>query len=118
MSTNGRIDERVPILRELQAEIMVSQPMMLKEISRGGLTVECRMPLHLNSLYDLRFVLDGKPVVARARVAHSRISDVDRDIVTYRTGLQFVELSDRARASVEDFLITLKTGRGRGRAIS
>ncbi|MEQ1912696.1 MAG: hypothetical protein ABMA15_28020, partial [Vicinamibacterales bacterium] len=67
---------------------MVSQPMLLKEISRGGLTVECSIQLQLNTMYDLRMVLDGKPVVARARVAHSRISDVDRDVVTYRTGLQ------------------------------
>ena len=111
MSADKRFHERIPILGELQGEIMVFQPMQLKEISQGGLTVESRTPLQLDSLHDLRLTLAGNSVVVKARVVHSRISDVDQDIVTYRTGMEFVELSDRVRAAIADFLQTLKLNR-------
>ena len=111
MSADKRFHERVPILGELQGEIMVFQPMQLKEISQGGLTVESRAPLHLDSLHDLRLTLGANSVVVKARVVHSRISDVDQDIVTYRTGMEFVDLSDRVRAAIAEFLQTLKANR-------
>ena len=114
MSADRRLDERIPILGELQGEIMVSEPMQIREISRGGLTVESRAPLHLNSLHELRLTLIAASVVVKARVVHSRISDVDQDIVTYRTGMEFVELSDRARAAIAAFLDTLKSTRSGG----
>ena len=41
----------------LQGEVMVFQPMLIKEISLGGALVETRFPLHLNSLHDLRLTL-------------------------------------------------------------
>src|SRR5688572_33339537 len=91
-----RGDERVTILGELQGEIMVFQPMLIREIGKGGVTVETRFPLHLDSLHDLRLTLAQKSMVVKGRVAHSRISDVDGDIVTYRSGLEFVGASGRA----------------------
>ena len=103
--------ERVPILGELQGEIMVFEPMLVKEISRGGATVETRFPLHLNSLHDLRLMLGTRSIIVKGRVVHSRISDVDQDIVTYRTGMEFVEVSDRIDAAISDFLETVKVNR-------
>ena len=47
-------------------------------------------------------------VVLKGRVVHSHISDVDQDIVTYRTGIEFVELSDRVRSVIAEFMETLK----------
>lgn len=114
MLADRRIDERIPILGELQGEIMVFEPMQIREISRGGLTVESRALLHLNSLHELRLTLSATSVVVKARVVHSRISDVDQDIVTYRTGMQFVELSDRVRAAIAEFIGTLKSTRSGG----
>src|SRR5205814_1175745 len=99
MESDKRDTERVPILGELQGEVMVFQPMLIKEISRGGATVETRFPMHLNSLHDLRLTLGSRSVVVKGRVVHSRISDVDQDIVTYRTGVEFVEPSDRVAAA-------------------
>jgi hypothetical protein len=106
-----RDTERVPILGELQGEIMVFQPMLIKEISRGGATVETRFPMHLNSLHDLRLTLGARSVVVKGRVVHSRISDVDQDIVTYRTGVEFVEPSDRISAAIVEFLDTVRANR-------
>ena len=106
-----RASERVPILGELQGEMMVFQPMQVKDISRTGATVETRYPLHLNSLHDIRLMVGTKSVILKGRVVHSRISDVDQDIVTYRTGLEFLEMSDRVVAAIEEFLESLKANR-------
>jgi hypothetical protein len=103
--------ERVPILGELQGEILVFQPMLVTEVSRGGATVETRFPLQLDSLHDLRLTLGSKSIVVKGRVVHSRISDVDQDIVTYRTGMEFVEMSERVAAAVAAFLDAVKTTR-------
>lgn len=93
---------------------MVFEPLQIKELSRGGASVETRFPLHLNSLHDIRLTLGAKSVVLKGRVAHSRISDMDQDIVTYRTGIEFVDLSDRIQSVISEFLETLKANRSGG----
>ena len=103
--------ERVPILGELQGEMMVFQPMQVKDISRRGATVETRYPLHLNSLHDVRLMLGKRSVILKGRVVHSRISDVDQDIVTYRTGMEFIEPSERVVAAINEYLSTVKADR-------
>jgi hypothetical protein len=109
--SDKRDNERVAILGELQGEMMVFQPMLVKEISRGGATVETRYPLHLNSLHDVRLILGNKSVILKGRVVHSRISEVDQDVVTYRSGMEFVELSDRVVSAISDFLEAVKADR-------
>ena len=114
MEDDKRDTERVAILGELQAEIMVFEPMLIKEMSRSGATVETRFPLALNSLHEIRLTLSSTSVILKARVVHSRISDVDQDIVTYRTGIEFIEPSDRVAAAIAEFLDTLKVTRSIG----
>ena len=109
--TNKRDSERVPILGELQGEMMVFQPMLVRDLSRGGVTVETRFPLHLDSLHDVRLTLGKTSVVMKGRVVHSRISEVDQDVVTYRTGMEFVDVTDRASKAISDFLDTVKADR-------
>ena len=108
---NKRGAERVPILGELQGEIMVFQPMLIRDISKGGVTVETRFPLHLDSLHDLRLTLARKSIVVKGRVAHSRISDVDQDIVTYCSGLELVGPSGRVLDAIREFLVAVKADR-------
>jgi hypothetical protein len=109
--SNNRDKERVLILGDLQGEIMVFEALHIKEMSCAGASVETRFPLHLNSLHDLRLTLGAQSVVLKGRVAHSHISDVDQDIVTYRTGIEFVDLSDRVQSVITEFLDTLKANR-------
>jgi hypothetical protein len=111
MSDEKRDAERVTILGELQGEVMVFEPMLVKEVSVTGATVETRFPLHLNSLHDLRLTLGARSIVLKGRVVHSRISDVDQDIVTYTTGLEFVEPSDRVISAIAEFLDNVRTDR-------
>jgi hypothetical protein len=50
--------------------------------------------------------------VLKGRIAHFRISDVDQEIVTYRSGIEFSEVSAAVRAVIAVFLETLKAARG------
>jgi hypothetical protein len=111
MASDQRDDDRVSILGELRGEIMVFEPMAIKEISGGGAQIETRFPLQLNSLHDLRLTLADRSVVVKGRVVHCRISDVDQDIVMYRSGMEFIEPSERVQAVILDFLDAVKTGR-------
>ena len=111
MTSEKRDTDRVSILGELRGEIMVFEPMAIKEISRGGAQIETRFPLQIDSLHDLRLTLGDRSVVVKGRVAHCRIGDVDQDIVMYRSGLEFIETSDRVEEVILDFLEAIKTGR-------
>lgn len=111
MTSEKRDTDRVSILGELGGEIMVFEPMAIKEISRGGAQIETRFPLQIDSLHDLRLTLGDRSVVVKGRVAHCRISDVDQDIVMYRSGLEFIETSERVEDAILEFLEAIKTGR-------
>ena len=106
-----RESERIPILGELHGEVMVFQPMAIKEISRGGAQVETAFPLHLNSLHDLRLTLGDRSIVVKGRVAHCSISDVEQEAVLYRSGIEFVEPSEHAQAAILTFITAIKDGR-------
>jgi hypothetical protein len=114
VSDEKRESDRIPILGELQGEVMVFEPMAVREIGRGGIQVETRMPLHLNSLHDVRLTLGDRSVILKGRVVHCRISDVDQDVVTYRSGLEFIEPSERVERAIEGFLESIKAGRRAG----
>jgi len=103
--------ERIEILGELHGEVMIFQPLSIKEISPGGGQVETAFPLHLNSLHDVRLTLGDRSVVLKARVAHCHISDVDQEIVTYRSGIEFIEPSERIRSVIQEFIEAIKVGR-------
>ena len=103
--------ERIEILGELHGEVMIFQPLSIKEISRGGCNVETSFPLHLNSLHDIRLTLGDRSVVLKGRVAHCRISDVEQEIVMYRSGIEFIEPSDRIREVIAEFIEAIKSGR-------
>jgi hypothetical protein len=106
-----RDTERILILGDLKGEIMVFAPLQIKEIGRGGASVETGFPLTIDSLHELRLTLGTKSVVLKGRVAHSRISEVEQEIVTYRSGLEFVEPSEPVRAAIAEFLEAIKASR-------
>lgn len=106
-----RDKERIEILGELHGEVMIFQPLSIKEISRGGCLVETAFPLHLNSLHDIRLTLGETSIVLKGRIAHCSISDVDQEVVHYQSGLEFVEPSDRVREVIDEFMDTVRSGR-------
>jgi hypothetical protein len=106
-----RDTERVEILGELHGEVMVFQPMAIKEISRGGAQIETGFPLHLDSLHDFRLTLGERSVILKGRVVHCSITDVEHELVLYRSGLEFIEASDGVSTVISDFIDAIKNGR-------
>ena len=106
-----RDKQRIQILGELQGEVMIFQPMAIKQISRGGAQVETAFPLQLNSLHDFRLTLGDRSIVVKGRVAHSSITDVDQELVVYRSGLEFIEPSERVSAVIAEFIDAIISGR-------
>jgi len=83
---------------------MVFQPSGVCQVSLGGMQVETSFPLQVDSLHDFRLTLGGVSVVLKGRIVHSHISDVDQDVITYRSGVEFVELSERVAAAIAHFV--------------
>lgn len=111
VGSDQRAFERVPMLGEMRGEIMVYQPMQVTEVSRGGATVETRVGLQLDSVHDLRLALGHSSFIVKARVVHSRISDITQDVVTYRAGLEFVNASPAVLTAIADFLDGVQASR-------
>ncbi len=103
--------ERFLILGDLHGEVMVFQPMAIKEISRAGAQVETSLPLQLDSLHDFRLTLGDRSVVVKGRVVHCFISDVDQELVVYRSGVEFVEVPERVSGVIDEFITAIKDGR-------
>jgi len=103
-----RHGERVPILGELRGEIMVFEPLQVKELGTGGATIETRFPLPPNSLHDLRLTLGANAVVVKARVVHSHVGEVDGEAVRYRSGVEFVEPPAYVGAAITTYLEALR----------
>ena len=106
-----RDSERIQILGDLHGEVMVFQPMTIREISRGGAQIETAIRLQLGSLHEFRLTLGDRSVIVKGRVAHCSISDVDQELVTYRSGIQFVEPSERVLDVISGFIEAIKDGR-------
>jgi hypothetical protein len=90
---------------------MVFQPMGITEIGRGGVQVETTFPLHLDSIHDLRLELGTRTLVVKGRVTHCSIVDVEQELVRYRSGIQFVDLPERATAVITAFLDSVTSSR-------
>jgi hypothetical protein len=113
---NKRDTERIELSGSLQGEVMIYQPMAIRQMSKGGMQVETGYPLQLDSLHDFRLSLGDRSIVIKGRVAHSRISDVDQDVVIYRTGIEFIEPSERVSSVVSEFIEFLRLERERQNA--
>src|SRR3954471_14453245 len=105
----GSVDDkrdtrRLQILGDLRGEVMVFQPMAIKEISRGGAQIETGFPLHLDSLHDFRLTLGDRSIVVKGRVVHCSITDVEQELVIYKAGIEFIEPSDRVATVISDFI--------------
>src|SRR5450432_2182962 len=105
-----RDTERLQILGELHGEVMVFQPMAIKEISRGGVQIETGFPLHLDSLHDFRLTLGDRSLVVKGRVVHCSITEVEQELVIYRAGIEFVEPTEHVAVAIGDFIDAVTNG--------
>src|SRR5580765_7102312 len=103
--------ERTQILGDLRGEVMVYQPMAIRELSDNGAQVETSFPLQLDSLHELRLGLGEASVVVKGRVVHCSICDMDREFVSYRSGLEFVQPGPGVSAVIVGFIDAVRAGR-------
>lgn len=114
MTDDKRDTERLQILGELHGEVMVFEPMAIKEIARGGAQIETAFPLQLDSLHDFRLTLGDRSIIVKGRVVHCSISDVEQEVVVYRSGIEFVEPPERVSDVIAEFMQAIKNGRRAG----
>ena len=105
---NKRDRERVPLEGQVRGEVMVFQPMTILDISAGGAQIETAFALQLDSLHDFRLSLGDRSVVVKGRVAHCHIGELTDVAAYYRTGIEFVDLSDNTRNAISDFVLAMK----------
>ena len=110
-AADKRDTERFQILGDLQGDVMVFQPMSVKEISRGGALIETGFPLVLNSLHDFRLTLGDRAVIVKGRVVHCSISDVEDEVILYHAGIEFIQPSDPVYSVITDFIDAIQAGR-------
>jgi len=106
-----RAYERTEILGDLRGEIMVYEPMVVRDISHGGALIESTFPLHIDSLHDIRLELGTDAVIVKGRVVHCSVGDMDREFVVYRSGVEFIEPSAGVREIIARFIERTRTAR-------
>lgn len=106
-----RKTERIEIFGEMLGEVMVYQPMAIKEISRAGALLETAFPLQVDSLHDLRLILGDTSIVVKGRIVHSHVCDVEHGAAVYRVGVEFVEPSEYVVEAVGQFMAAIAAGR-------
>lgn len=99
---NKRDRQRVPV--PLAGEVMVFQPMAILDLSVGGVQVETKFALQLDSLHEFRISLGDRSIVVKGRIAHCHIGEVHEGEVLYRSGVEFVEPSEHVRSAIAAFL--------------
>ena len=109
--SDKRDRERVPLEGQVRGEVMVFQPMTILDISIGGAQIETAFALQLDSLHDFRLSLGDRSVVVKGRIAHCHIGELTDVTAFYRTGVEFVELSDHARDAITDCVLATKHAR-------
>src|SRR5258708_15123487 len=105
---NKGATERVPVPSPLYGEVKVYQPMTILDISKGGARVETPFALQLDSLHDFRLSLGERSIIVKGRIAHCHIGELREGIVLYRTGVEFIEVSDHVQNALEHFVEALK----------
>ena len=111
MAGEKRDLERVPLEGQVRGEVMVFQPMTILDISLGGAQIETAFALQLDSLHDFRLSLGDRSVVVKGRIAHCHIGELTDVTALYRTGVEFVELSEHALHASVDFVRATKHSR-------
>jgi len=66
----------------------------------GGAQIETPFALQLDSLHDFRISLGERSVVVKGRIAHCHIGELKEGVVLYRTGVEFIEISDHAQEAI------------------
>jgi hypothetical protein len=102
---------RVPLEGQVKGEVMVFQPMTILDISMAGAQIETAFALQLDSLHDFRLTLGDRSVVVKGRIAHCHIGELTDVSALYRTGVEFVTMTEHVRDAIADFVFATRYDR-------
>ncbi len=106
-----RKNERLEIFGEMLGEVMVYEPMAIREISRGGALIETSFPLVVDSLHDFRLRLGDISIVVKGRIVHSHENELEDGATTYRVGIEFVQPTEHVLEAIGQFMAAIAAGR-------
>lgn len=104
MGDDKRSATRMDVPGGLPGEVSVLAPVEIREISRGGAMLDTAFPLVLDSIHDIRLELGDRAIVVKGRVAHCAIADLGGELVRYRAGFEFVDLTAHAAAAIAAYV--------------
>ena len=104
MTNPKRGAERVQIPGQVTGEVTVYEPMAIIDLSSQGALVETTFALHLDSLHEFRLSLGTRSVIVKARIAHCQIGNLTEGGVLYRSGIEFVEVTEHALSAIHAFV--------------
>ena len=107
MSEDRRENPRIDIDDGLPGSITVVEPMRVAQISPTGAQIDTTAMLNVGTLHDIRLSLGARAVVVKCRVVHSSVRHLHRELVFYRTGVEFVDLNARAADTIAQFVENL-----------
>jgi hypothetical protein len=108
MTDDKRDRERVPLAGQVTGEVMVYQPVVIRDISHGGAQIETPFPLQLDSLHDFRLALGPRSIVVKGRIAHCQVEQLTESSAIFRTGVEFIEPSEHVREAIAGFIAALR----------
>jgi hypothetical protein len=99
-----RLAPRIDLLVAVRGDLIsLNEAAQVLQMSTRGMMVETTIPLSPRDTHEFRLNLNGQPLPVKTRVVHSRMA-VDRDDVTYVSGLEFVDLSPGAMTEISGFI--------------
>ena len=112
MSQERRRSPRIELLGQLHGRVVAYDvSVVVRNVSLGGMSLESAFPFTVGVVHAFRLTLGDRSLIVKGRVAHCSISDVDQELVTYRSGIQFVEPSERVIEVISGFIEAIKDGR-------
>ena len=110
MSSERRRSPRIEILGRLHGHaVSLDVPVVVREISLGGMALETSFPFPIGALHEFRLTLgDGARVQLSGRVMHSRNISGPGGEPLFLTGIQFVDDEPSEDSDVTDLIDKLK----------
>ena len=104
MAGPKREAERILVPGPITGEVTVYEPMTILDLSERGALVETTFALHVDSLHEFRLSLGTRTVIVKGRIVHCQIGELQEGSVFYRSGIEFVELTEHANSAIHAFV--------------
>lgn len=91
---------RFDVLGQVEAHsVWRLKPILLREISESGFSLESTSPFEVNAGYKFRIGIEGdkRSIIVQARTAHCTLVSISADLPIYVSGFEVTEATDAVR---------------------